>query len=74
MKFSEQQIKNWLIGYFIVNSNNEIYGQMELRNIVDLIDDEHDGIAACVERGAISDNHNNLTNYTFSEDYGKRKQ
>jgi len=74
MKFSEQQIKNWLIGHFIVNSNNEIYGQMELRNIVDLIDDEHDGIAACVERGAISHDYDELSDYTFSEDYGKRKQ
>jgi len=45
---------------------------MDLRSIVALVDDEQDGIAACAERGAISHNYNELSDHTFSKDYGKK--
>ena len=64
MKFTEEQIKSWLQGFFVVDTDGNLISDLSLKSIINLVDDEQDGIAACAERGALYDFSEYFSNYT----------
>lgn len=52
-KFTTSEIKNWLEGHSLTDENNKVITSLHLRNIIDLVEDEQDGIAACIERDKV---------------------
>lgn len=48
--FTTEEIKYWLGGWYLQDGDGKRVGALSLETIIQLVDDEQDGIAAVLER------------------------